>query len=136
MCSQVSSLSQDNDAEAESIAKEGQRLARELLQPHRLYCYYYLVLQVNISLLKPSMHLLYHTILSVNFKDQDATVQFYMKVTRCHSLLSQTYASRQLGQPTVHPDMELVPQPSDHSSVCSCQRGAQASRASSRKDEL
>ncbi|XP_076123234.1 protein O-glucosyltransferase 3 isoform X2 [Alosa pseudoharengus] len=82
----------DHDAEAESIAKEGQRLARELLQPHRLYCYYYLVLQ--------------------------------------------TYASRQVGQPTVHPDMELVPQPSDHASLCSCQRGPQASGASPRKDEL
>ncbi|XP_062403997.1 protein O-glucosyltransferase 3 [Sardina pilchardus] len=82
----------DHDAEAETIAKEGQRLARELLQPHRLYCYYYLVLQ--------------------------------------------TYASRQVGQPTVHPDMELVPQPSDHGSLCSCQRGPQASGAGSRKDEL
>ncbi|KAL2093201.1 hypothetical protein ACEWY4_010513 [Coilia grayii] len=81
-----------NDAEAEAIAKEGQRVARELLQPHRLYCYYYLVLQ--------------------------------------------TYASRQSGQPTVHPDMELVPQPSDHTSLCSCQRGPRASRGSTRRDEL
>ncbi|KAE8627552.1 hypothetical protein XENTR_v10007045 [Xenopus tropicalis] len=31
----------DHDEEAKQIAKEGQTLARELLQPHRLYCYYY-----------------------------------------------------------------------------------------------
>ncbi|XP_059576807.1 protein O-glucosyltransferase 3 isoform X5 [Alligator mississippiensis] len=34
-----------NDEEARKIAKEGQLLARELLQPHRLYCYYYSVFQ-------------------------------------------------------------------------------------------
>ena len=43
----LASLLQDNDAEAEAIAKDGQQVARELLKPHRLYCYYYLVLQVN-----------------------------------------------------------------------------------------
>ncbi|XP_075448459.1 protein O-glucosyltransferase 3 isoform X3 [Ascaphus truei] len=35
----------ENDDEARTIAKEGQVLARELLQPHRLYCYYYKVFQ-------------------------------------------------------------------------------------------
>ncbi|XP_070329731.1 protein O-glucosyltransferase 3 isoform X3 [Odocoileus virginianus] len=35
----------ENDEEAEKIAKEGQVTARDLLQPHRLYCYYYRVLQ-------------------------------------------------------------------------------------------
>ncbi|KAM4700154.1 protein O-glucosyltransferase 3 [Discoglossus pictus] len=35
----------DHDEEARKIAKEGQTLARELLQPHRFYCYYYNVFQ-------------------------------------------------------------------------------------------
>ncbi|KAM5227157.1 protein O-glucosyltransferase 3 isoform 1-T1 [Hipposideros larvatus] len=35
----------ENDEEAKRIAKEGQLTARDLLQPHRLYCYYYKVLQ-------------------------------------------------------------------------------------------
>ncbi|XP_074256645.1 protein O-glucosyltransferase 3 isoform X2 [Saimiri boliviensis] len=35
----------ENDEEAKKIAKEGQLMARDLLQPHRLYCYYYQVLQ-------------------------------------------------------------------------------------------
>ncbi|XP_040196506.1 protein O-glucosyltransferase 3 [Rana temporaria] len=35
----------ENDEEVKKIAKESQTLARELLQPHRLYCYYYKVLQ-------------------------------------------------------------------------------------------
>uniref|UniRef100_A0A8D0HM86 Protein O-glucosyltransferase 3 n=1 Tax=Sphenodon punctatus TaxID=8508 RepID=A0A8D0HM86_SPHPU len=35
----------ENDEEARKIAKEGQSAARELLQPHRLYCYYYKVFQ-------------------------------------------------------------------------------------------
>ncbi|XP_069869643.1 protein O-glucosyltransferase 3 [Dipodomys merriami] len=35
----------DNDEEAEKIARAGQAATRELLQPHRLYCYYYSVLQ-------------------------------------------------------------------------------------------
>ncbi|XP_074917790.1 protein O-glucosyltransferase 3-like isoform X2 [Chelonoidis abingdonii] len=34
-----------NDEEARKIAREGQLVARELLQPHRLYCYYYQVFQ-------------------------------------------------------------------------------------------
>ncbi|XP_029458330.1 protein O-glucosyltransferase 3 isoform X2 [Rhinatrema bivittatum] len=34
-----------NDDEAKRIAREGQLLARELLQPHRLYCYVYKVFQ-------------------------------------------------------------------------------------------
>lgn len=38
---------QENDEEARGIAKEGQLMARELLQPHRLYCYYYKVLEVS-----------------------------------------------------------------------------------------
>ncbi|XP_072899756.1 protein O-glucosyltransferase 3 isoform X1 [Hemitrygon akajei] len=35
----------DNDAEAQKIARSGQVLARDLLQPSSLYCYYYKVLQ-------------------------------------------------------------------------------------------
>ncbi|XP_069615182.1 protein O-glucosyltransferase 3 [Ranitomeya imitator] len=35
----------ENDDEMKKIAKEGQSLARDLLQPHRLYCYYYKVFQ-------------------------------------------------------------------------------------------
>ncbi|XP_041088964.1 protein O-glucosyltransferase 3-like isoform X4 [Polyodon spathula] len=35
----------ENDAKAEKIAREGQALARELLQPFRLYCYYFTVFQ-------------------------------------------------------------------------------------------
>ncbi|CAH2225322.1 KDEL motif-containing 2 [Pelobates cultripes] len=35
----------ENDEKARKIAKEGQALARELLQPHRFYCYYYNVFQ-------------------------------------------------------------------------------------------
>jgi hypothetical protein len=38
---------QENDEEAKQIAKEGQLTARDLLQPHRLYCYYFRVLQVS-----------------------------------------------------------------------------------------
>lgn len=41
------SIFQENDEAARRIAKEGQLMARELLQPHRLYCYYYKVLQVS-----------------------------------------------------------------------------------------
>lgn len=41
------SIFQENDEEARRIAKEGQLMGRELLQPHRLYCYYYKVLQVS-----------------------------------------------------------------------------------------
>ncbi|XP_063527473.1 protein O-glucosyltransferase 3 isoform X2 [Pongo pygmaeus] len=37
----------ENDEAAKKIAKEGQLMARDLLQPHRLYCYYYQVLQVQ-----------------------------------------------------------------------------------------
>ncbi|KAM3870231.1 protein O-glucosyltransferase 3 [Diretmus argenteus] len=36
----------ENDAEAQRIAKAGQAIARELLQPSRLYCYYYKVLEM------------------------------------------------------------------------------------------
>lgn len=36
----------ENDAEARRMARAGQTLARELLQPSRLYCYYQRVLQV------------------------------------------------------------------------------------------
>uniref|UniRef100_A0A7M4F5L8 Protein O-glucosyltransferase 3 n=1 Tax=Crocodylus porosus TaxID=8502 RepID=A0A7M4F5L8_CROPO len=38
-------ISQENDEEARKIAKEGQLLARELLQPHRHYCYHYSIFQ-------------------------------------------------------------------------------------------
>ncbi|XP_075402673.1 protein O-glucosyltransferase 3 isoform X1 [Tenrec ecaudatus] len=40
----------ENDEEAKKIAKEGQLTARELLQPHRLYCYSYRVLQEYAAL--------------------------------------------------------------------------------------
>ncbi|XP_068123016.1 protein O-glucosyltransferase 3 [Hyperolius riggenbachi] len=36
----------ETDDEVRRIAKEGQTLARELLQPHRLYCYYYKVFEM------------------------------------------------------------------------------------------
>lgn len=36
----------ENDAEARTIARAGQTAARELLQPSRLYCYYYRVLHM------------------------------------------------------------------------------------------
>ncbi|KAM7002278.1 protein O-glucosyltransferase 3 [Tautogolabrus adspersus] len=36
----------ENDTEAQKIARAGQAAARELLQPSRLYCYYYRVLQM------------------------------------------------------------------------------------------
>uniref|UniRef100_A0A8C5MAT5 Protein O-glucosyltransferase 3 n=1 Tax=Leptobrachium leishanense TaxID=445787 RepID=A0A8C5MAT5_9ANUR len=35
----------EHDEEARKIAKEGQAITRELLQPHRLYCYYYKVFE-------------------------------------------------------------------------------------------
>ncbi|XP_066501945.1 protein O-glucosyltransferase 3 [Hoplias malabaricus] len=82
----------ENDAEAESIAKAGQAVAREVLQPHRLYCYYNTVLQA--------------------------------------------YAARQVGNPSVHPDMELVPQPSDHSAVCNCKKTRAGEDFRQKKDEL
>ncbi|XP_068786421.1 protein O-glucosyltransferase 3 isoform X2 [Struthio camelus] len=68
----------ENDEEARKIAKEGQLMARELLQPHRLYCYYYKVFQ--------------------------------------------KYAKRQASKPEIRDGMELVPQPDDRDSVCSCHR--------------
>ena len=68
----------ENDAEAQEIARAGQTMARELLQPSRLYCYYYRVLHM--------------------------------------------YSERQIGQPTRHADMELVPQPNDHTAACTCER--------------
>ncbi|NXD10345.1 KDEL2 protein, partial [Nothocercus nigrocapillus] len=68
----------ENDEEARKIAKEGQLIARELLQPHRLYCYYYKVLQ--------------------------------------------NYADRQASKPEIRDGMELVPQPGDTDSACSCHR--------------
>lgn len=36
----------ENDAEAQEITRAGQAAARELLQPSRLYCYYYKVLHM------------------------------------------------------------------------------------------
>ena len=36
----------ENDASAEEMSRAGQAAARELLQPSRLYCYYYRVLHV------------------------------------------------------------------------------------------
>uniref|UniRef100_A0A4W3HNI8 Protein O-glucosyltransferase 3 n=1 Tax=Callorhinchus milii TaxID=7868 RepID=A0A4W3HNI8_CALMI len=70
----------DNDAEAQKIARAGQALARELLQPSRLYCYYYLFLQ--------------------------------------------EYAKRQTRKPEIYEGMEHVPQPTDHESICDCERTA------------
>lgn len=79
----------ENDAEARTMARAAQTLARELLQPSRLYCYYQRVLQV--------------------------------------------YSERQTEPPTRHPDMELVPQPDDHTAACSCENHR---RETSHKDEL
>ncbi|XP_051955378.1 protein O-glucosyltransferase 3 [Xyrauchen texanus] len=81
-----------NDAEVESIAKRGQSLMRDLLQPHRLYCYYYSVFQ--------------------------------------------TYANRQTTQPVVHPNMEIVLQPSDHTALCNCERRSVDKQHQQKKDEL
>ncbi|XP_062867378.1 protein O-glucosyltransferase 3 isoform X2 [Trichomycterus rosablanca] len=80
----------ENDGEVEQIAKAGQAAVRELLQPHRLYCYYYMVLQ--------------------------------------------HYATRQLTDPEIHPDMEEVQQPSDPAAACECHRRTQPNRP--RSDEL
>lgn len=77
----------ENDAEAQEVARAGQAAARELLQPSRLYCYYYRVLH--------------------------------------------TYSERQTGRPERHADMELVPQPDDHTAACTCER-----RGHSKNDEL
>lgn len=79
----------ENDAEAQRMARAGQTVARELLQPSRLYCYYHRVLQV--------------------------------------------YSERQTERPTRHADMELVPQPDDHTAGCTCQNHR---RETSEKDEL
>ncbi len=81
----------ENDAKAQEIARAGQAEARELLQPSRLYCYYYRVLHM--------------------------------------------YSERQKGQPTQHEDMELVPQPDDHTAVCACERKSHRDETSM-KDEL
>uniref|UniRef100_A0A8D0ATX4 Protein O-glucosyltransferase 3 n=1 Tax=Sander lucioperca TaxID=283035 RepID=A0A8D0ATX4_SANLU len=80
----------ENDDEAHKIARAGQTVVRELLQPSRLYCYYYRV-----------MHM---------------------------------YSERQTGQPTQHADMELVPQPDDHTAVCTCQ--GKIHKETNMKDEL
>lgn len=72
---------QENDAEAQEMARAGQLAARELLQPSRLYCYYY-----NAFLM---------------------------------------YSQRQSGQPQRHKDMEMVPQPDDYTTVCTCVRQSQ-----------
>ncbi|XP_042337223.1 protein O-glucosyltransferase 3-like [Plectropomus leopardus] len=81
----------ENDAEAQKMARAGQTAARELLQPSRLYCYYYSVLL--------------------------------------------TYSERQSGRPTLHPNMEPVPQPDDHTAVCVCERKTHKEETSM-KDEL
>lgn len=80
----------ENDARAQEMAAAGQMLARDLLQPSRLYCYYRRVLQA--------------------------------------------YAERQAGAPLRHPDMELVPQPDDHTAACACARGSRGGVG--KKDEL
>ncbi|TRY93109.1 hypothetical protein DNTS_007753 [Danionella cerebrum] len=46
---------------------------------------------------------------------------------------AQTYAERQTSLPAVHPDMEAVPQPSDHTALCECKR---AEHQNPLKDEL
>ncbi|XP_029555207.1 protein O-glucosyltransferase 3 [Salmo trutta] len=81
-----------NDDEAQGIAKAGQTIVRQLVQPNRLYCYYYSVLQM--------------------------------------------YSERQTNEPTLHPDMKLVPQPSDQGALCSCQQEPQRDDPSLEKDEL
>lgn len=79
----------ENDAEAREIARAGQAAARELLQPSRLYCYYYKVLHM--------------------------------------------YSERQTGRPERHANMELVPQPDDHTAACTCRRERHKKEV---KDEL
>lgn len=81
----------ENDAEARRVARAGQAVARELLQPSRLYCYYYSALLM--------------------------------------------YSQRQSGQPARHKDMELVPQPDDHTAVCTCERQSHGEK-SRLNDEL
>ncbi|XP_072242720.1 protein O-glucosyltransferase 3 [Leuresthes tenuis] len=81
----------ENDADAQEMSRAGQAEARELLQPSRLYCYYYRVLHV--------------------------------------------YSERQTGRPTQHADMELVPQPDDHTAVCTCGRKSDQ-KETEVKDEL
>lgn len=71
----------EHDEEARNIAKAGQSLARELLQPHRLYCYYFTVFQ--------------------------------------------EYAERQSSRPEIREGMELVPQPDDSTSICTCKKEKQ-----------
>ncbi|XP_061577177.1 protein O-glucosyltransferase 3 [Cololabis saira] len=80
-----------NDGEAQEMARAGQAAARELLQPSRLYCYYYAVLR--------------------------------------------QYSERQLGQPALHADMELVPQPDDYTAACTCGRKTEETPTDV-KDEL
>uniref|UniRef100_A0A8C8D2V0 Protein O-glucosyltransferase 3 n=1 Tax=Oncorhynchus tshawytscha TaxID=74940 RepID=A0A8C8D2V0_ONCTS len=46
------------------------------------------------------------------------------------------YSERQTNQPTLHPDMKRVPQPSDQSALCSCQQEPQRDDPSLEKDEL
>ena len=48
----------ENDAEAREISRAGQAAARELLQPSRLYCYYYRVLHTYSERLagRPTRH--------------------------------------------------------------------------------
>ncbi|XP_026168062.1 protein O-glucosyltransferase 3 [Mastacembelus armatus] len=81
----------ENDAKAQEIARAGQVFARKLLQPSRLYCYYYKVLHM--------------------------------------------YSERQTGQPTRLSDMELVPQPDDHTAMCTC-RHSSHKEETNQKEEL
>ena len=48
-----------NDAAVEEIARQGQARVRQLLQPNRLYCYYYRVLEMysKRQTSRPTLHL-------------------------------------------------------------------------------
>ena len=48
----------NNDAEVEEIARRGQARVRQLLQPNRLYCYYYRVLEMysKRQTSRPTLH--------------------------------------------------------------------------------
>uniref|UniRef100_A0A8C7N9R3 Protein O-glucosyltransferase 3 n=1 Tax=Oncorhynchus kisutch TaxID=8019 RepID=A0A8C7N9R3_ONCKI len=48
----------------------------------------------------------------------------------------QMFSERQTNQPTLHPDMKRVPQPSDQSALYSCQQEPQRDDPSLEKDEL
>ncbi|KAG8519031.1 Protein O-glucosyltransferase 3 [Galemys pyrenaicus] len=112
----------ENDEEAKKIAKEGQLTARNLLQPHRLYCYYYSVLQVSSGYLhrwvkcKSNWSGRHELEVGCSPGNEGWTNLSVL----AHAF--QTYAARQASKPEVRDGMELVPQPDDTSASCQCPR--------------